>query len=207
MVSILYILANTTNLHRYRHEQGKSIDAVHFNNMAQSICESMKLRILEHPEYAPDDPLVLSQLNYSLTEITHNRGCIALEINEPIDALKYHKLFNEAMVKELADRLSHDDMRLAISWNELGNAYMLNQNWTKGEECFFKSMEEMKKLESFQATMISLPLANLGLAYWLQGNLDMADATLSQGLKDREIKFGLNDRISFMWAQLQLSSV
>lgn len=204
---MLHIFTNTTKLHRYRHERGKSTDAVHFNNMAQSICESMKLRVLEHPEYVSNDPLILPQLNYSLTEIHHNRGCIALEINEPIDALKYQKLFNEAMIRELAGQSSHDDMRLAISWNELGNAYMLNQNWAKGEECFLKSIEEMRKLKSFQATMISLPLANLGLAYWLQEKLDNAVATLSQGLEDRELAFGLDDRISFMSVHLRPSSV
>ena len=99
---MLHILVNITKLYRYRHERGKSIDAVHFNNMAQSICESLKLRFLEHPEYIADGSPILPQLNYTLTEILHNRGCIALEINEPIEALRHHKLFNEAMIRELA---------------------------------------------------------------------------------------------------------
>ncbi|KIX10281.1 uncharacterized protein Z518_01363 [Rhinocladiella mackenziei CBS 650.93] len=182
----------------YRHERGSPTDAVQFNNVAQGICESMKLRILEDPECASDEPGILSQLNYSLNEIHHNRGCIDLETNDPVNALKYLKLFNEKMIKELGRKPSRNDMRLAISWNELGNAYMLNRNWPKGEECFLKSIEEMKQLRDFQPTMISLPLANLGLAYWLQGKLEDAVETLTKGLEDRQKALGLDDRDSFI---------
>ncbi|KAJ9613478.1 hypothetical protein H2200_003420 [Cladophialophora chaetospira] len=168
------------------------------NNIAQGICESLKLRILEDPVCVSGDPNILSQINYSLTEINHNRGCIALEVNEPVSALKYHKLFNDMMMKELAGRVSHNDMRLAISWNELGNSYMLNGNWAQGEECFLRSIDEMKKLNHYQPIMISLPLSNIGLAYWLQGKLLEAEAALSQGLRDREKAFGADDRISFI---------
>ena len=158
----------------------------------------MKLRILEDPESGLGNRNILSQLNYSMTEINHNRGCIALEINEPISALKYQRLFNETMIKELAGKMGHDDMRLAISWNELGNAYMLNGNWKRGQECFVTSIDEMKKLSNYHPTMISLPLSNIGLAYWLQGDHVKAETVLIQGLRDRETELGLDDRISFM---------
>jgi tetratricopeptide (TPR) repeat protein len=169
-----------------------------FNNIAQNICESLKLRILEDPKTVPSDSDILSQLNYSLTEINHNRGCIALEVNEPVTAMKHHLLFNQMMIRELADKPSHNDMRLAISWNELGNAYMLNNAWRKGQECFEKSIDEMKRLKTFEPIMVSLPLANLGLAYWLQGRILEADAILTRGLEDRERALGADDRISFM---------
>ena len=141
----------------YQHERGKSFDAIFSNNMAQSICESLKLRLLEQPTLKSKSSVSLAQLNYSLLEIAHNRGCIALEINEPNDALKYHTLFNETMVKESTLSKSQD-MRLAISWNELGNAYMLNGDWKKGEECFLKSIDEMRKYPHFRPTTISLPV-------------------------------------------------
>ncbi|KAF2230784.1 hypothetical protein EV356DRAFT_324935 [Viridothelium virens] len=182
----------------YRHERGKSAEAILFNNMAQSICESTKLRLLENPEYAINESMTVSDVNSSLVEINHNRGCIALEMNEPRDALKYHKLFNNMMVKDSAGKASHDDMRLAISWNERGNAYMLNRKWVKGEKCFLKAIEEMEKLDNFERTMLSLPLANLGLAYWLQRKYDEALRTLEEGLRDREDAFGLDDRVSFI---------
>jgi tetratricopeptide (TPR) repeat protein len=43
-----------------------------------------------------------------------------------------------------------------------------------------------------------LQLANLGLAYWLQGNNELASSILKKGLKDREDEFGLDDRVSFI---------
>jgi hypothetical protein len=145
---------------RYQHERGKSLDAVYFNNTAQSICGSLKLRLLEHPELAENNAVTLSKLNYSLLEIAHNRGCIALEVNEPRDALQYLTMFNEEMVKESLNNKA-EDMRLAISWNELGNAHMLNRNWKKGEECFLKSVEAMRKYHNFSETMISLPVSTI----------------------------------------------
>jgi hypothetical protein len=142
----------------YQHERGKSPDAILSNNMAQSICESLKLRVYENPSLAMNNPGLLAKLNHSLLEIAHNRGCIALEINEPSDALKYHKQFNEAMIAESAKQ-DTEDMRLAISWNELGNAYMLNRDWEKGESCFLQSIVEMRKYVGFKPTTISLPVS------------------------------------------------
>ena len=43
-----------------------------------------------------------------------------------------------------------------------------------------------------------LQLANLGLAYWLQGNNELASRTLKKGLRDRENEFGKEDRVSFI---------
>ena len=174
-----------TLIYRYLHERGNSADAIFHNNMAQSICESFKLRILEEPESASGTSVTLAGLNYSLAEILHNRGCIALEINEPSDALHYHKLFNDRMVKQLSGKAGEKDMRLAISWNELGNAYMLNDDWATGEECFLKSIEEMRRLRDYNKTTISLPLANLGLSYWMQNKLETAARVLIQGLEER----------------------
>jgi hypothetical protein len=149
---------------RYQHERGKSLDAVYFNNMAQSICGSLKLRLLERPELAKNSPVTLSKLDNSLLEIAHNRGCIALETNEPRDALQYLTMFNEGMVKE-SSKNDTQDMRLAISWNDLGNAHMFNGNWKKGEACFLKSIDEMRTYCNFSETMVSLPVSTICLQY------------------------------------------
>ncbi|RMZ90251.1 hypothetical protein DV736_g2528, partial [Chaetothyriales sp. CBS 134916] len=182
----------------YRHERGRSDNAIQFSNMAQSICESLKLRFLEDPEYASSESLTLVEVSNTLTEITHNRGCMALEMNDPANALKYHLQFNKMMIRELGSKDPHHDMRLAISWNELGNSYMLNQDWSAGEECFRKSIAEMRRLENFKPTNVSLPIANLGLSYWLQGKHDIALKTLLDGLKEREREFGVDDQESFI---------
>lgn len=146
---------------------------------------------------SPND-VISKQLDSILAEIQHNRGCIAKEINEPYDALGYPKDFNGMMVREMDTTTPYKDMRLAISWNELGNAYMLNSEWSKGEECFQKSVTVMRDIEGFEKVSISLPLANLGLAYWLQGRHEEAHDILVEGLKDRVDRYGPDDRISFV---------
>ena len=119
---------------------------------------------MEDSEYAETASTTLQQVSYTLAEITHDRGCIALEVNGPVSALRYHNLFNRMMTKEVETKDTHQDMRMAISWNEVGNAYMLNQEWVKGEKEFLELITEMKRLKGFKPTQISLPLANLGLA-------------------------------------------
>lgn len=75
---------------------------------------------------------------------------------------------------------------------------MLNRRWQKGEECFKRSIETLRLLKEFKRSTLSLPLVNLGLACWLQGRVSEALATLTQGLRDRQEAFGVNDRISFI---------
>lgn len=142
--------------------------------------------------------LTKKQLDAVIAEIQHNRGCIATEINMPRDALRYQQSFNAMMAKELGSVKGGQDMRLAISWNELGNAWMLNRHWKRAEECFEESIRIMRLLDSYEKIWISLPLVNLGLAFWLQGYYDIATEKLLEGFHDRQERFGNDDRESFM---------
>lgn len=128
----------------------------------------------------------------------HNRGVIANEINRPKESLEYLLTFNEMMLKELGGRQPGTDMRLALSFNELGCAYMLRDDYSNAEECFHKSISSMEMLDNFERWQISLPGVNLGVVYWLTGRYTEALNVLSKGLRDREKKFGFNDRESFM---------
>jgi hypothetical protein len=103
------------------------------------------------------------------------------------------------MSKEIGDGPQGTDMRLGISWNQLGVAYMINDDWTMGEECFRKSINTLKKTDDFKRYKLSLPLVNLGYAWWLTGKFDEAVIALHEGLKDRAAAFGENDRESFMF--------
>lgn len=75
---------------------------------------------------------------------------------------------------------------------------MMNLQWQKGEECCVKAIEIMRSLENLPRTMLSFPLVNLGLAYWLMGRVEESLSVLLEGLSDREAAFGVNDRESFM---------
>jgi hypothetical protein len=90
-------------------------------------------------------------------EIHHNRGCIAAEMNRPHEALAQHTKFNDMMVKEIGDGPPGTDMRLAISWSQLGAAYMINDDWVKGEDCFRKAIHMMRRLDDYEPFKISLP--------------------------------------------------
>lgn len=154
--------------------------------MAQSIVEKLRLSW---------DAQVMSDFNRSqnikrldvvLAEIHHNSGCVGTETNDPAGTLKHFKIFNEMMMREIGDGPQGQDVRLAISWNELGNAYMMNAMWGKGEECFKKSMSTIKRVDDWSWISMSLPFVNLGYAYLMMGRLEDAERTLLEGLGHRE---------------------
>ncbi|KAK5107684.1 hypothetical protein LTR62_000919 [Meristemomyces frigidus] len=182
----------------YYHERSSSVNAEWFNDLAHQICSTWLQRELD--KHHPGRGLWWeNKLNRILNEMTHNRGCMHLELNHPGPALKHLTDFHAAMQKEFSSSpgLETSDMRMGIAWNELGNAYMLNRNWQKGEECFRSSIATMRKLINFRSLDISLPLVNLGLAYWLQARFTEAKEVLLQGLADRDQVIGAEDRQSF----------
>lgn len=184
----------------YHHERGRSAEARWFNDIVEHICQAWVKRLQAQQPPPSNSQVKLQRLDANLAEIIHNRGCIVTETNQPQEAIKYFEHFNMKMTKEFeaTPELVKRDMRFAISWNELGNAHMLNRQWKKGEECFQRSIETMGYLENFQKSHISLPKVNLGLAYWLQNMLLKAQEILTEGLKERQDAFGLDDRISFI---------
>lgn len=184
----------------YHHERGRSAEARSFNNPADLICRTWYERPppVGQPASVTQDRTRL--LKATLAEVLHNRGCAVMETNQPRLAFRYFEDFNARMLAEFEEspELVKKDMRLAISWNELGNAHMLNNRWREGEDCFDRSMQKLQLLDAFEPSQLSLPLANISLSYWLQGRHREALRVLTQGLKDREAKFGVEDRISFI---------
>lgn len=169
-----------------------------FSGVAQRLCRELKtfyplpptLQVPPHPTERDIDNLI--------AEILHNRGVMANEINRPTESLDYLLKFNAMMMRELGDQKSGTDMRLALSYNELGCSYMLRDDYANAEDCFNNSIASMEKLDSYERWQVSLPGVNLGVIYWLTERFDEALKVLSQGLCDRERKFGYNDQESFM---------
>lgn len=75
---------------------------------------------------------------------------------------------------------------------------LILSEWTKGEECFRRSIEEMERLEDFERYQISLPLVNLAYCYSLSGRYTEAEELFLEGLADRIEQFGQDDTESFM---------
>jgi tetratricopeptide (TPR) repeat protein len=183
---------------RYLQERGRLIDTNLYNNMAQSICESLKFQLYENSEASYCHGVTHAELGYTLAELYHNRGVIACGASDVSEALRNLKIFHDMMQKEFQEDTPRVDMRLGLACNELGFAYMLKEDWAQGEVYFLRSIELLQQLHNFEPILISLPLVNLGYAYWLQGRLDEAAAVLEKGVGDRETKYGIHDRISFM---------
>ena len=165
--------------------------------MALSIIEKL-FSLLPQASSAPlEAGRVRADLQTLLADVHHNIGCVAQEGNDPAGALKHCQLFNSMMWDELGDKAQGRDIRLAKSWNELGNAYMLNKMWEMAEPCFLRSIATMKLVENLSKTDVSFMLVNLGLAYWLMDRLEEAVQVLQEGLQDRSDAFGKDDKDSF----------
>ncbi|KAF2736406.1 hypothetical protein EJ04DRAFT_575373 [Polyplosphaeria fusca] len=182
----------------YCHERGRLGEAEAFSSIAQNICEEVKKQFplwsSSHQSELPSERAI----DDTLAETIHNRGVIAVEVHKPKESLEYHLRFNSMMISELDGCEGGTDMRLALSFNELGCAYMLHEDYAHAEDCFNSSVDRMKRLECYEPWLISLPGVNLGALYLLTDRYEEAEQELLQGLRERERKFGYNDRESFI---------
>lgn len=165
---------------------------------AQGLCESLKDHIISDMIATECEPRLLSQIDLTLAELHHNLGCIGTETNQPAFTLRHFEIFNRMMINSNQNHVERAEHWLHISWNELGNAYMMNKRWTDGEQTFRRSIEHARQRPNFTLLDVSFPYVNLGLALWLQDQHDDAMETLLEGLAAREEAFGKNDKDSFM---------
>jgi hypothetical protein len=161
-----------------------------------TMCRALEENLLKQNDSLDTD--LHRTIKTLLAEICHDLGCIATETNQPEAALTHFSAFNAAMIEFAGGEPQTKDKGLAVSWNELGNAYMMNENWKSAEDCFIISIDTLRQLDNFKKVDLSFPVINLGFSYWLQGRLSEADETLSDILAAREAAYGINDRESFM---------
>lgn len=112
--------------------------------------------------------------------------------------LPWHLTF-EAMVRDRSREASRgEDQYLGVAWNELGNAYLQNDDTKKAEACYRKSFFIMDVTDGgVSPNTVSMPLINLGFALWLQGRLAEAAETFERALNYREENYGSDDNVSF----------
>jgi hypothetical protein len=95
-----------------------------FCDVAERVTDKLKGFLEDNPELCHIvTPLQLSRV---AAELHMNRGCAASEVNKPEQTLKSHKCFNDMVSAELGDKHPETDMRLGISFNEMGAGYMMN---------------------------------------------------------------------------------
>ena len=177
---------------RYHHESGNSAEATEFFNVARTAAETIKSSNL------CEDDEQRRNLDTLLGEIHHNLGCVGTETNEPESTLRHFQQFKDIVLNQDSKNAHESRLAPSIAWNELGNAWMLNKNWLKGEECFHKSIETAIAAGTKDPTEMSFPKVNLGLAYWLTDRHAEAAATVAEALREREAKYGKDDKDSFM---------
>lgn len=133
-----------------------------------------------------------------LSDIYYTLGAISNEINDGPNCLHFNLIFFE-MRKEYAKKAGKPDVRLAAAHSQIGIAYMMTGRIALATEYFKQSVSLFRSLEDFHIDMLGFPMANLGLAYWIQGQLEAAEEIFTEALADRERAFGKMDTVSYKY--------
>ncbi|KAI1819341.1 tetratricopeptide repeat domain-containing protein [Xylaria intraflava] len=122
-------------------------------------------------------------------------GALANETNDAQTCLD-HNVICLALRRAEAARTGQADLRLAFAHSQMGIAYMMVKKFALATEYFQQSVELLKIIEA-DVDDYGFPVCNLGLAYWIQGELDDAEKTLMDLLAQREAAFGKLDTVSY----------
>jgi tetratricopeptide (TPR) repeat protein len=136
-----------------------------------------------------------------LSDIYYSLGAFGVESNDATSSLYYNKLFLAGRLK-ITEQTNVEDVRLGIANNQIGTSLMMHNKYQEAIGHFQEAIRVYKGLDDFDVQLLAMPVANLGLAYWLQGDLETAASVLEQGLKDREKRWGYDDRESFRTGRL-----
>jgi tetratricopeptide (TPR) repeat protein len=170
---------------RWQHERGNSHDVRHIFELALAICEKSNTG-------APT-PLI--------GDLYHSLGAIANETNDAVACLKHNTRLFEIR-QEVYAQNGIKDYRYASGYAQLGIALMMNKELDRAIKAFGDSLEAFSQTSNFNKDMLSVPLADIGFALWLNGDLELAAEKLEGGIRDREELFGKNDRVSFKFVFL-----
>lgn len=165
---------------RYQHERGASHNIKAMLKLALTI--TTKRKTIENADLESD-------IRYSL-------GAVANETNDGPSCLEHNRIFLEIQL-EATKNTGKFDERLPRAHNQLGTGWMMAVEYVKAEKAFSTAASLYEQLPEYNKGLRSIPLANLGLAYWLQGRLEIASQVLLAGLKDREELYGCMDKHSF----------
>lgn len=164
--------------------------------MGESMCEALQKG---NEEAHITDSELNEQLQTLRRVVYFHRGSLFLHTNKPGESLTNLREFNNMLRERFGDTVSSGkDLSLGVSWNELGNAILQNNDGKGAQECYIKSIDALAALDGATRISITMPLINLGFAYWVQGRLDEAAATFQGALEDREKEYGADDKGSFV---------
>lgn len=170
---------------RYLFERGFPHESRVFFQVTQSVCKRSK---------NPSSEEVTSQLR-----LAHgNEGCAAAESNDRAGCLYHAKIWIDLTSGRLSQSGSSVvDFELGTVYNETGVAYALNDMYDAALDCFLQSIRVYREIENFEDIMLGWPEPNLGLIYWIQGDLMNAELVLNEILEIHATAFGVDDTESF----------
>ena len=122
-------------------------------------------------------------------------GALSNETNDTESCLEHNILCLTIRRAEAASN-NKPDQRLAFAHSQMGIAYMMVRKFALATEYFKQSVELLKAID-INPDEFGFPVCNLGLAYWIQGELDVADTTLTDLLLQREWLHGKMDNVSY----------
>jgi len=169
-------------------------DTLPLIEMAEGLCKPLQVN---REGLSEQDSAVQQELEEQLRMIHFHRGALAHHTNEPKMALTNYKTFNRLLREQLGET---PDQRLGVALNELGVAYLQNNNAAKAEKCLRESitiLETVTDATENTPNSISMPMINLGFVLWVQGRQDEAAAVFERTLAAREEAYGVNDTKSF----------
>ena len=122
-------------------------------------------------------------------------GALSNETNDAQSCLE-HNILCLAIRKAEAGKHNKPNLRLAFAYSQMGIAYMMVRKFALATEYFKQSVELLKTIK-VDLDEFGFPVCNLGLAYWIQGEFDAADRTLTDLLLQRERLHGKLDKVSY----------
>ncbi|KAK8068768.1 hypothetical protein PG994_005384 [Apiospora phragmitis] len=125
-----------------------------------------------------------------------NMMIVANETNDAKSCLRHNQRYLEIQLN-IQQQSEIPIEKLPRAYNQMGTAWMMVGEYDKAQSSFSSSITGFKALPVYDINMVSIPMANIGLAYWLQGSLNDAAAVLEEGLRDREDIYGFMDTHSF----------
>lgn len=174
------------------------MDSGEFFETTLEICKSLQNHLVDERSLLLNQE-DLDEVEYLIGESRHNSEAIANECNDPHLALFHSRKYYELMKESFLDKEPSNDFRLLISYNEYGVALIMNKKWDHAIEVLLQCVRDMAHYSSISDVLMSLPYANLGLAYWLSGQTQMADKVLTQAIQERQEKFGEEDCRTFVY--------
>lgn len=127
-------------------------------------------------------------------------GALSNETNDAQACMK-HNILCLRLRKTQAEKEKRADVPLAFAHSQMGIAYMMVEKFALATEYFKQSVAMLKALNA-EVDDFGFPVCNLGLAYWIQGELDLADTTLTDLLHQREKAYGKLDTVSYKYVSL-----